>query len=120
MTKRKISTLPKDEQCLIIAGSQGQMGSSLERIATGDHKAVTLDPGDKVIFSADPIPGNESNVYGLIDLLSRHGMGASYSDISSDLHVSGHASAKEYDAHRHDQAKVCLAYRWHSSPQYPI
>lgn len=93
--KRKISTLPKDEQCLIIAGSQGQMGSSLERIATGDHKAVTLDPGDKVIFSADPIPGNESNVYRLIDLLSRHGMGVSYSDISSDLHVSGHASAKE-------------------------
>ncbi len=93
--KRKISTLPKDEQCLIIAGSQGQMGSSLERIATGDHKTVTLDPGDKVIFSADPIPGNESNVYRLIDLLSRHGMLVSYSDISSDLHVSGHASAKE-------------------------
>jgi ribonuclease J len=61
--KRKISSLPKNEQCLIIAGSQGQMGSSLERIATGDHQTVKLDPGDKVIFSADPIPGNESNVY---------------------------------------------------------
>ncbi len=95
MEKRKISSLPKDEQCLIIAGSQGQMGSSLERIATGDHQAVKLDPGDKVIFSADPIPGNESNVYRLIDLLSRHGINVSYSDIASDLHVSGHASAKE-------------------------
>lgn len=93
--KRKISSLPKNEQCLIIAGSQGQMGSSLERIATGDHQTVKLDPGDKVIFSADPIPGNESNVYRLIDLLSRHGINVSYSDISSDLHVSGHASAKE-------------------------
>jgi ribonuclease J len=93
--KRKISSLPKDEQCLIIAGSQGQMGSSLERIATGDHQTVKLDPGDKVVFSADPIPGNESNVYRLIDLLSRHGINVSYSDISSDLHVSGHASAKE-------------------------
>lgn len=93
--KRKINTLPKDEQCLIIAGSQGQMGSSLERIATGDHQTVKLDPGDKVIFSADPIPGNESNVYRLIDLLSRHGINVSYSDISSDLHVSGHASSKE-------------------------
>jgi ribonuclease J len=72
--KRKMSSLPKDEQCLIIAGSQGQMGSSLERIATGDHQTVKLDPGDKVIFSADPIPGNESNVYRLIDLLSRHGI----------------------------------------------
>jgi ribonuclease J len=95
LDKRKISSLPKDEQCLIIAGSQGQMGSSLERIATGDHQTVKLDPGDKVIFSADPIPGNESNVYRLIDLLSRHGINVSYSDISSDLHVSGHASAKE-------------------------
>jgi ribonuclease J len=93
--KRKISSLPKDEQCLIIAGSQGQMGSSLERIATGDHHTVKLDPGDKVIFSADPIPGNESNVYRLIDLLSRHEINVSYADISSDLHVSGHASAKE-------------------------
>jgi ribonuclease J len=93
--KRKINTLPKDEQCLIIAGSQGQMGSSLERIATGDHQTVSLDPGDKVIFSADPIPGNESNVYRLVDLLSRHGINVIYSDISSDLHVSGHASSKE-------------------------
>lgn len=93
--KKKMITLPKDEQCLIIAGSQGQMGSSLERIATGDHKSVKLDPGDKVIFSADPIPGNESNVYRLIDLLSTHNINVSYSDISSDLHVSGHASAKE-------------------------
>lgn len=93
--KRKINSFPKDEQCLIIAGSQGQMGSSLERIATGDHQTVKLDPDDKVIFSADPIPGNESNVYRLIDLLSRHGINVSYSDISSDLHVSGHASSKE-------------------------
>jgi ribonuclease J len=93
--KRKIKTLPKDEQCLIIAGSQGQMGSSLEKIATGDHHTVQLDPGDKVIFSADPIPGNENNVYRLIDLLSRHQINVSYSDIASDLHVSGHASAKE-------------------------
>jgi len=93
--KKKIGTLPRDEQCLIIAGSQGQLGSSLERIATGDHHTVKLDPGDKVIFSADPIPGNESNVYRLIDLLSRHGINAVYSDISSDLHVSGHASSKE-------------------------
>ncbi len=93
--KRKISQLPKDEQCLIIAGSQGQLGSSLEKIATGDHHTVKLDSGDRVIFSADPIPGNENNVYRLIDLLSRHGINVSYSDIASDLHVSGHASSKE-------------------------
>lgn len=93
--KRKIKSLPKNEQCLIIAGSQGQLGSSLEKIATHTHHTMELDPGDKVIFSADPIPGNESNVYRLIDLLSRHQINVSYSDISDDLHVSGHASANE-------------------------
>lgn len=95
MDKRKINTLPKDEQCLIIAGSQGQLGSSLEKIASGEHKSVTLDAGDKVIFSADPIPGNENNVYRLIDMLARLGIIVSYSDIADDLHVSGHASSKE-------------------------
>ena len=93
--KNKINSLPKNEQCLIIAGSQGQMGSSLERIGMGTHKTVNLEPGDKVIFSADPIPGNENNVYRLIDVLSRHQINVSYSDIADDLHVSGHASSME-------------------------
>lgn len=95
LDKRKIKSIPLDEQCLIIAGSQGQLGSSLERIAIGEHKWVSLTEGDKVIFSADPIPGNESNVYRLVDMLSRHKLTVSYSDISDDLHVSGHASSKE-------------------------
>lgn len=93
--KRKIKDYPHDQQCLIIAGSQGQLGSSLEKIAVGDHKLVHLDPGDKVVFSADPIPGNESNVYRLIDMLSIKGLQVSYSDIADDLHVSGHASSSE-------------------------
>lgn len=93
--KHKIKSLPKNEQCLIIAGSQGQLGSSLERIGMGTHPMINLEPGDKVIFSADPIPGNETNVYRLIDLLSRHQINVSYSDIADDLHVSGHASSME-------------------------
>jgi len=93
--KHKIKNFPKDEQCLIIAGSQGQLGSSLEKVASGEHKSVKLDPGDKVVFSADPIPGNENNVYRLIDMLSTLGLTVSYSDIADDLHVSGHASANE-------------------------
>lgn len=93
--KRKIKDVPRSEQCLVIAGSQGQVGSSLEKIAGGEHKVVHLDPGDKVIFSADPIPGNESNVYRLIDMLSIKGLRVSYSDIADDLHVSGHASSSE-------------------------
>ncbi len=93
--KRKIMSLPKEEQCLIIAGSQGQLGSSLEKIAAGDHKIIHLDPADKVIFSSDPIPGNEANVYRLVDMLSAYGLQVIYYDIADDLHVSGHASSKE-------------------------
>ena len=93
--KRKIKDIPRDEQCLIIAGSQGQLGSSLEKIAAGDHKLIKFDSGDKIVFSADPIPGNENNVYRLIDMLSTKGLQVSYSDIADDLHVSGHASSSE-------------------------
>lgn len=92
--KKKIQNLPKEEICLIVAGSQGQMGSSLTRMAEDDHQ-YTIDQGDKVIFSADPIPGNEKNVYRVIDLLSKKGIEVSYSDIEDNLHVSGHASSRE-------------------------
>lgn len=93
--KRKIMSLPRNEQCLIIAGSQGQLGSSLEKIAAGEHKLIHLDPGDKVVFSSDPIPGNEQNVYRLVDMLSSHALQVIYYDIADDLHVSGHASSRE-------------------------
>ncbi len=92
--KRKIASLPRRNICLIVAGSQGQMGSSLTRMAENDHD-FRLEPGDKVVFSADPIPGNEKNVYRVIDLLSKLKVEVSYSDISDDLHVSGHASSRE-------------------------
>lgn len=94
INKRKIKSLPRENVCLIIAGSQGQMGSSLTRIAQDDHE-IFVEHGDKVIFSADPIPGNEKNVYRVIDMFSRKGVEVSYSDISDDLHVSGHASSRE-------------------------
>jgi len=95
VNKRKIKSIPREEICLIAAGSQGQMGSTLTRIAEGQYQDVNLQEGDKVIFSSDPIPGNEKNVYRVIDLLSKQKVEVSYSDISDDLHVSGHASSRE-------------------------
>ena len=93
--KRRISSIPRKNLCLIIAGSQGQPGSSLVRAAGRDHQYVVIEPGDKVVFSTDPIPGNEQNVYGTIDTLSRLGAEVSYTDLDDRLHVSGHASAWE-------------------------
>jgi ribonuclease J len=80
---------------LIVAGSQGQPGSALNRIANGDHRFIFIKPGDEVIFSADPIPGNQDAVYEMIDNLSRLGANVKYSDITSDFHVSGHAAQAE-------------------------
>lgn len=56
---------------------------------------VKVEQGDHVVFSADPIPGNENAVYKSIDGLARLGATISYSDVQNDLHVSGHASSEE-------------------------
>ena len=91
----EINELPDNNQTLIIAGSQGQAGSALTRIAEGDHKLVFIKSGDEIIFSADPIPGNQDAVYWLIDKLTSLGARVHYSDITSDFHVSGHGAADE-------------------------
>jgi len=80
---------------LIVAGSQGQENSALTRIVNGDHREVRLNSTDTVIFSADPIPGNEISVNSLIDSIARRGARVIYSDISSEFHVSGHAAADD-------------------------
>lgn len=95
INKRKIAKYPDQHLCLIVAGSQGQVGSTLTRLSKNEHAIVSVKPGDHVIFSADPIPGNERNVYRTIDDLARLGATISYREIQDDLHVSGHASAQE-------------------------
>lgn len=80
---------------ILIAGAQGQSGSSLSRAANEEHKQVHLKEGDAVIFSADPIPSTESAQSALIDTLTRLGVNVYYSAVQSDLHVSGHAASEE-------------------------
>lgn len=82
---------------LIIAGSQGQENSALTRIANGEHRDVKLKEEDIVVFSSDPIPGNETSVYELVDTLTRRGTKVIYSPVTQDFHVSGHASLDELE-----------------------
>ena len=91
----KAHTIPDKNLTLIVAGSQGQPGSALSRIASGDHKYISIEEGDYIIFSADPIPGNQDAVYEMIDNLSRLGAVVKYSDITSEYHVSGHGAQSE-------------------------
>ncbi len=86
---------PDNKLMILIAGSQGQPGSSLSRAANNDHKHIQLKKGDAVVFSADPIPSTESAQYALIDTLTTIGCNVYYSALLSDLHVSGHAAAEE-------------------------
>lgn len=77
---------------LIVAGSQGQENSALSRIANGDNKDITINEKDCVVFSSDPIPGNEVAINALIDDIAKAGAKVLYSDIAERLHVSGHGS----------------------------
>lgn len=79
----------------VVAGSQGQENSAMVRITNGDFKEVKLKENDTVVFSSDPIPGNEVLVYELIDDMSRKGVKVLYSDLVPDFHVSGHGSKEE-------------------------
>lgn len=93
--KRDIEQYPDQSLCLIVAGSQGQEGSSLMRAVYGEHPILQIKPQDKVVFSADAIPGNELAYFGAIDELSRNGIEVVYPSIMPNLHQSGHASAPE-------------------------
>ncbi len=84
-----------DSQLVIITtGSQGETMSALSRVASGDHRQVEIRPGDKVIISATPIPGNEKNVYRVINELLKKGADVIYDGLM-DVHVSGHARQEE-------------------------
>ncbi len=82
---------------LIVAGSQGQGNSALARIANGEHRDIKLKEDDIIVFSSDPIPGNETSVYQLVDTLTRRGVKVIYSPVTRDFHVSGHASLDELE-----------------------
>lgn len=91
----EVSKIPPNKVCLIVPGSQGQYNSALSRIATKQHKYVSITPGDKVVFSSDPIPGNENEVYSLIEELTLQGAQVVYSAIQEQLHASGHGNQED-------------------------
>ncbi|MFZ1721799.1 MAG: ribonuclease J [Microgenomates group bacterium] len=93
--KRKLSNYPDKQLCVIVAGSQGQEGSSLVRAIFGEHRALRISPNDTVVFSADAIPGNELPYYAAIDELCRNRIHVVYPAIAKGIHQSGHASAPE-------------------------
>ncbi len=88
----QIRGLPDRQVAILTTGSQGEPLSALTRMATGQHRAVRIKPGDTVIFSATPIPGNEGMVSRTINHLYRQGAEVIH---GSSVHVSGHACQEE-------------------------
>ncbi len=86
-----MKNFPNEELVLITTGSQGEAMAALSRIAANIHKKVSISPGDVVIFSSSPIPGNEKNISKVINELTMKGAKVIYQDV----HVSGHACAEE-------------------------
>jgi len=93
--EEEVNRFPAGKVCLIVAGSQGQYGSALSKLADRQNKNITIKSGDKIIFSSDPIPGNENGVYETIEQLSEEGADVVYSDIADQLHSSGHGNQED-------------------------
>ncbi len=83
-----------NEVVIVCTGGQGEPASALVRMANRDHKQVTLTPGDTVILSATPIPGNEEMINRTLNNLFRAGAFVYYDELTH-VHVSGHASQEE-------------------------
>jgi len=86
--------LPPEQVVLMTTGSQGEPTSALVRISNGEHREVSIVPGDTVVISATPIPGNELAVSHTINNLLRQGANVLYDRIAT-VHVHGHASQEE-------------------------
>ncbi|HVZ12623.1 MAG TPA: ribonuclease J [Patescibacteria group bacterium] len=92
---QEIKRLPPSSVLILLAGSQAQVESGLVRIAEDQDRDIRMNKGDTVIFSADPIPGNEININALIDTLSKKEVHVVYSNITDEFHVSGHGAQND-------------------------
>ena len=90
-----LNRIPKDEQLVIVSGSQGEPMSAMSRASVGQHRNVVIEEDDIVVLSARMIPGNEKAIYRMVDHLCRRKADVRYGSQSSPIHVSGHASQEE-------------------------
>lgn len=90
----ELNRYPDDQILILTTGSQGEPMAGLSRMASNNHRSVSIMPGDTVIISATPIPGNETGVSRTIDNLMRLGANV-IAGRDKKIHVSGHASQEE-------------------------
>lgn len=101
MKMEEIIKLPDDKITVVCTGSQGEMNAVLNRMVTGAHKYIKIKPSDVIVFSSNPIPGNEPHVVGVVDGLLREGAqvmqnGKTHITNLGPLHLSGHAYYEDH------------------------
>ena len=90
-----IDSYKPEELCLLCTGSQGEPLAALSRVANGSHRVIKLIPGDTIIFSSSPIPGNQEGVNRTINQLFKKGANIITHSPIADTHTTGHASQGE-------------------------
>ena len=101
MKMEDIVKIPDDKVCIVCTGSQGELNAVLNRMITGAHKYIKVKATDTIVFSSNPIPGNEPHVVGTVDGLLREGAqviqnGKTHLTNIGPLHLSGHAYYEDH------------------------
>ena len=94
LSLQELEKIPQEDAVVVCTGTQGEPNSALVRMAHDRHREISIVPGDTVVVSASPIPGNEEPVHQTLDHLFRHGADVLYQALTP-VHVSGHASREE-------------------------